>query len=248
MGINTNTKVLNAILLDCVSSELQAISPFEHYSEAVSLILEYFLHKANKHVSSSTQSEKPCTIRWSTVQPLFEQAIADTLVIMDCRYFGIPGAARRRGSLEILAAGSFEEQASPLARCAFTQALSEKLRTQAARMRPFSAAELHAQLLAEYPRIVQELTPDREFLSSFPAPLHLHLAVGQIATSALLSPLRRSRLPSTESVSPFPGAEVSMTVRLDKEPDADVWADWLRLMPDGVREVKIEGNFRSAPR
>ncbi|KAI7781874.1 hypothetical protein LA080_014055 [Diaporthe eres] len=199
-------------------------------------------------LASSTQSEKPCTIRWSTVQPLFEQAIADTLVIMDCRYFGIPGAARRRGSLEILAAGSFEEQASPLARCAFTQALSEKLRTQAARMRPFSAAELHAQLLAEYPRIVQELTPDREFLSSFPAPLHLHLAVGQIATSALLSPLRRSRPPSIESVSPFPGAEVSMTVRLDKEPDADVWADWLRLMPDGVREVKIEGNFRSAPR
>ena len=36
---------------------------------------------------------------------------------MDSRYFGLPAAARRRGTLEIIAAGSFEEQAdSPLAR------------------------------------------------------------------------------------------------------------------------------------
>lgn len=248
MDIDTNTKALNAILPNCASSELQAISPFQDYSEAVSLILEYFLYKANEYVTSSTQSGQPCTIRWSTVQPLFEQAIADTLVIMDSRYFGILGAARRRGTLEVLAAGSFEEHASPLARCAFTQALSEKLRTQAARMRPFSAAELHAQLLAEYPRIVQDMNPDREFLTSFPAPLHLQLADSQMVPSVLLAPLRRSRFNSTESASPLPGAEVSMTVRLDREPDADRWADWLRLMPDGVREVKIEGAFRSALR
>lgn len=248
MDIDTNTKALNAILPNCASSELQAISPFQDYSEAVSLILEYFLYKANEYVTSSTQSGQPCTIRWSTVQPLFEQAIADTLVIMDSRYFGILGAARRRGTLEVLAAGSFEEHASPLARCAFTQALSEKLRTQAARMRPFSAAELHAQLLAEYPRIVQDMNPDREFLTSFPAPLHLQLADSQMVPSVLLAPLRRSRFNSTESASPLPGAEVSMTVRLDREPDADRWADWLRLMPEGVREVKIEGAFRSALR
>lgn len=180
---------------------------------------------------------------------MFEQAIADTLVIMDSRYFGLPAAARRRGTLEIIAAGSFEEQASPIARCAFTQALSEKLRTQAARMRPFSAADLHAQLLAEYPRIVQEVNPDQEFLSSFPAPLHLQLADSLNIPSVLLAPLRRSRLPSIESVSsPSPGAQVSLTVRLDREPDADCWADWLRLMPDGIREVKVEGGFRSTLR
>lgn len=217
---------------------------------AVCLEAEYCLYKANKRVSSSTQSEPPRTIRWSTLQPLFEQAVADTLVIMDSRYFGLPAAARRRGTLEIIAAGSFEEQAgSPLARCAFTQALSEKLRTQAARMRPFSAADLHAQLLAEYPRIVQELNPDREFLSSFPAPLHLQLADSHNVPSVLLAPLPRSRLPSIESVSsPSPGAQVSLTVRLDKDPDVDCWADWLRLMPTGVREVKVEGGFRSVLR
>lgn len=210
----------------------------------------YYLRKANKRDCSSTQSETPRTIRWSTIQPLFEEATADTLVIMDSKYFGVPAAARRRGTLEIIAAGSFEEQASsPLARSAFTQALSEKLRTQAARMRPISAADLHAQLLGEYPRIVQDLTPEREFLSSFPAPLHLQLADSHNVPSILLAPLRRSRLPSIESVSSSsPGAQLSLTVRLDKEPDIESWADWLRTMPDGVRDIKIEGGFRSALR
>lgn len=206
-------------------------------------------YEANRYLSSSTQTEQPRTIRWSTVQPLFEQAVADTLVIMDSRYFGIPAAARRRGTLEIIAAESFEEQENHIARCAFTRALSEKLRTQAVRMRPFSAADLHAQLLAEYPRIVQEVTPEREFLSTFPAPLHLQLADSHNVPSVLIAPLCRSRLPSLESVpSSSPGAQVSFTVRLDKEPDADCWADWIRLMPDGVREVKVEGGFRSALR
>lgn len=168
---------------------------------------------------------------------------------MDARYFGLSGAARRRGTLEIIAAGSFEEQASPLARCAFTQELSKELRARAASMRPSTAADLHAKLLAEYPRIVEERTPEREFLSSSPAPLHLQLADSHNVPSILLAPLRRSRLPSIESVSsPSPGAHLSLTIRLDKEPDADCWADWLRLMPDGVREVKIEGSFQSASR
>lgn len=250
MDIDTKSKALQQhntawLCFACITSHLS----LRTLSKAVWFILEYFLYKANKHVSSSTQTEQPRTIRWSTVQPLFEQAIADTLVIMDCRYFGLPAAARRRGTLEIIAAGSFEEQASPLARCAFTQALSEKLRTQAARMRAFSAADLHAQLLAEYPRLVRELNPDREFLSSFPAPLHMQLADSHNVPSVLLAPLRRSRLPSIESVSSSsPGAQVSLTVRLDREPDVDCWADWLRLMPDGVREVKVEGAFRSALR
>lgn len=251
MDNDTNTKAVHTILPGCASSGLQAISPFKHCSEAVSLILEYFLYKANKHVSSSTQNGQPCIIRWSTVQPLFEQAIADTLVIMDCRYYGIPVATRRRGTLEVLAAASFEEQASPLARCAFTQALSEKLRIQAARVRPFSAAQLHAHLLAEYPRIVQDMNPEREFLSTFPAPLHIQHAGSQIVPSVLLAPLRGGRLNSNEGASPLPGGEVRevrMTVRLDQEPDADLWADWLRLMPDGIREVQIEGAFRSALR
>lgn len=169
---------------------------------------------------------------------------------MDSKYFGVPGAKREKGTLEIIAAGSFEEHASsPLARCAFTQTLSDKLRTQAARMRPFSAANLHAQLLGEYPRIVQDLNPEREFLSSFPAPLHLQLPGSHNVPSILLAPLRRSRLPSIESVSSSPpGAQLSLTVRLDKLPNIELWTEWLRTMPDGVREVKVESGFQSALR
>ncbi|KAI3394390.1 hypothetical protein diail_2857 [Diaporthe ilicicola] len=226
MGIDTNLEPLDAMLHDGVPS-------------------------ADKHVSSSTESEQPRTIRWSAVQPFLEQAIADTLVIMDAKYFGVPTAARRRGTLEVIAAGTFEEQAAnPLARCAFTQALSQNLRTRAARTKPFSAADLHAQLLAEYPKIVQELSCDRELLTNFPAPLHLQLADSHNVPSILIAPLQRSRPPSIESVasSSSPGAQLSLTLRLDREPDADCWAEWLRLMPDGVRDVKVEGSFRSALR
>ncbi|KAG8159510.1 hypothetical protein KVR01_010147 [Diaporthe batatas] len=194
-------------------------------------------------LTSSTQTGQPCVIRWAAVQLQLEQAVADTIVIMDSKYFGVPGSARRQGMIEFLAAGSFEQHPSgQLGRRAFTHALSKELRSQAARMPPISAADLHARLLAVYPQVVQELEPSHDFLRSMPTPQHVQISESKILPSILLGPLRRSRPPSVESnaSSSTPGSQVSLTVRLDREPDMETWADWVRLMPDGVRDVRIE--------
>ncbi|KUI54622.1 hypothetical protein VP1G_02015 [Cytospora mali] len=196
-------------------------------------------------LAGSTEPEEACGIRWNGIQQIFEEASSDTLVIMDAPYFGLPEAIRKCGVLEVLAAGSFEEHASPLARCAFTRALINKLRTQAPRSKPFSAAELHAQLVSEYPRIIQDLTPERTFLTKFPAPLHLQLSGSNNVPSILLAPLRRRcSLPKLESI-PSPGTQLSMTFHLDKAPNMERWVDWLRLMPDDVKDIRVEGPFRT---
>lgn len=196
-------------------------------------------------LADSKEPKEACEIRWSSIQHLFEEAVSDTLVIMDAPYFGLPEAIRKRGVLEILAAGSFEEHASPLGRCAFTRALIHKLRTQAPRPKPFSAAELHAQLVSEYPRIIQDLTPDRAFLTKFPAPLHMQLSGSNNVPSILLAPLRRQcSWPKLEDLS-SPDMQLCMTFQLDKDPNMEQWLDWLRLMPDGVKEIKVEGPSRS---
>lgn len=142
--------------------------------------------------------------------------------------------------IEFIAAGSFEQHPrGQLGRCAFTRALSKELRTQAARVPPISAADLHARLLAAYPQFVQELEPSHDFLHSLPTPQHVQITECNNVPSILLGPLR---LPSVESnsSSSTPGPQVSLTVRVDREPDMDSWTDWIRLMPDGIREVKIE--------
>lgn len=197
-------------------------------------------------LAGSADPDEVGGVRWNGIQQLFEEAISDTLVIMDAPYFGLPEAIRKRGVLEILAAGSFEEYTSPLARCAFTKALIDKLQTQAPRPRSFSAAELHAQLVSEYPRIIQDLTPERAFLTKFPAPLHLQLSGSNNVPSILLAPLRsRCSLPELESA-PSPGTQLSLTFQLNKDPNMERWVDWLRLMPDDVKEFRVYGSFQSA--
>ena len=191
-------------------------------------------------LSCSTEPGDACGIRWNGIQQLFEEAISDTLILMDAPYFGTPEAIKKRGVLEVLAAGSFEEHASPLARCAFTRALIDKLRTQAPRPRPISAAELHAQLVSEYPRIIQDLTPERTFLTKFPAPLHLQLCGSNNVPSILLAPLRR-RCSLPKMTGSSQGTQLSMIFQLDKDPNMERWVDWLRLMPDDVKEIRVEG-------
>jgi hypothetical protein len=39
---------------------------------------------------------------------------------------------------------------------------------------------------------------------------------------------------------------LQMSIRLsDDNVDIDTWSEWLRLMPEGVKDVKVEGPFRT---
>ena len=195
---------------------------------------------------SLRDSEKSSTIRWSGIQQILEEACSDALIIMDAAYFPSSRMVRQKGVLEIIAASVSEEHYSSLERCGFTRALSDILRTRATRCSPLSAAELHYLILAEYPRMAQEKNAERELVTSFPAPLHAMMSGNSRLPSIYLSPVVHGS-PLRASFSYENNPQLHLSIRLhDDNVDLDTWNEWLRLMPEGVKDVKVEGPFRPA--
>ena len=165
---------------------------------------------------------------------------------MDAAYFPSSRIVRQRGILELIAATTSGEDYRSLGRCAFTKALAELLRTRATRSSPLSAAELHSLLLAEYPRLVQDRNPEKETLASFPAPLHTMMSGNSRLPSIFLTPISYGS-PLRSSFSYENNPQLHLSIRLnDDNVDVDSWNEWLRLMPEGVKDVKVEGPFRPA--
>lgn len=126
------------------------------------------------------------------MQTFLTEMTADTLVLMDCPYFG-SNETKTHGILEILAAGSVGDFVSgPLSRCVFTRALIDHLRRRAGQLfrEPFTVAELHTGLCVDYARIYQDWNHDQRFLTKFPGPLYLQVAGSPLLPSVLLAPLR----------------------------------------------------------
>ncbi|KAK0630088.1 hypothetical protein B0T17DRAFT_589689 [Bombardia bombarda] len=172
-------------------------------------------------LASSKQAEPSSAIRWSGIQQILEGASSDTLIIMDAPYYPSSKLVRQEGVLELIAASASEDHVQFLDRSAFTRALTEQLRTRASQkfMSPLSAAELHAKLLSFYPKMIQDRNPEKEMVTSFPSPLHIQVSGG---------------------------THLSLTFRLaDDNVNLDSWVEWLRSMPEGIREVKVEGPYRN---
>lgn len=199
-----------------------------------------------QQVISSKDKDKAETIRWSGIQQVLEEACSDTLIIMDAAFFPSSKMHRQQGVLELIAAAVSEEHFDALDRCTFTRVLTDHLKTRASQSytSPFSAAELHSKLLSHYPTLVQDKTPEKETITSFPSPLHMQVSGNALLPSILLAPLNigpvRARLPfGTE------GQQVAMTFTIGDEPiDVDGWTEWLRLMPEGVKDVIVEEPYR----
>jgi hypothetical protein len=103
-------------------------------------------------------------------------------------------------------------------------------------------------LLSSYPRIVQDLHPEQEILTSFPAPFHTMISSNSNLPSVLLSPLQQSS-PRRNSFLFDNSPQIHLSITLtDDNVDVDSWNAWLRLMPEGIRDVKVEGPFRLASR
>lgn len=199
--------------------------------------------------NSSRDSQKATTIRWNGLQQIFEEGmIADTLIIMDAAYYPASKLNRQRGVLELIAAAISDEHYTAIGRCAFTLSFAELLRNRATRQSPLSVAELHSILCTkEYPRIVHNRNVTQEKITDSPAPLHLLMSGNSRLPSIFLSPV--------QATSPFNSTLyennplIQMSVRLkDDNVDVDSWNEWLRLMPSGVRDVKVEGPFRATYR
>ena len=202
---------------------------------------------ANLYRDSSRDPVKASNIRWNGIQQILEEACADTLIIMDAAYYPSAKMTRQRGVLELIAASTSAENYVALERCSFTLAIADILRTRASRANPLSAAELHSILFSNYAKIVQDRNPEREVVSSFPAPLHTMMSGNSRLPSIFLSPVA-VHSPSRSSMHDnYP--LLHMSIRLnDDNVDLDSWNEWLRLMPEGVRDVKIEGPFRPLTR
>lgn len=182
------------------------------------------------------------------MQTFLEETIADTLMFMDCPYFG-SNATKRRGVLEILAGGSLDDYVKgPAGRCIFTKALIDHLRRRAGQTfrEPLTVAELHAELCFDYPRIYRDWKHDQEVLTGFPTPLYLHVTGSNQLPSILLKPLR------SEAAGP-PATTVTNTSHLNitvditgSELSLDGFKEWARLMPRGAKSVTIHGSFPGA--
>ncbi|KAK4239905.1 hypothetical protein C8A03DRAFT_42530 [Achaetomium macrosporum] len=195
-------------------------------------------------LASSKHADPASVIRWSAIQPSFENARSDALLLMDCAYYPSYTGTRRQGMLELIAASAGEDHAELLGRSAFTRALTDQLRTRAVQpfKEPFSAAELHSKLLSLYPRMIREQNPEREVIARFPTPLIMQLSGVKTLPSILLAPLRKGEAPGA----PHVGTQISMTFRLaDDAFNMDSWAEWLRSMPDGIMEVRVDGPYRN---
>lgn len=163
---------------------------------------------------------------------------------MDAAYFPSSKMVRQTGVLELIAASISDEHYGALDRCAFTVALAELLRTSANRSNPLSAAEVHSALFSRYPNMARDKHPERETVTSFPAPLHTMMSGNSRLPSIFLAPVAQNSPPRGSVHDNYP--LLHMSIRLnDDNVDLDSWNEWLRLMPEGVRDVKVEGPFRT---
>ncbi|KAK3330109.1 hypothetical protein B0H66DRAFT_46038 [Apodospora peruviana] len=198
-------------------------------------------------LASSKHAEPASVIRWSGIKPILEEASSDVLIIMDSAYYPSSQLVRRRGVLEVIAASVSEDHAKLLDRNAFTRALTDQLRMRATQkfFNPLSAADLHAKLLSFYPKMIQDRSPEKEMVTSFPSPLHIQVSGSSKLPSILLAPVQKGSSPHTPESPTSGGTHLSLNFRMsDDNLDVDSWAEWLRSMPEGVREVKVEGPYR----
>lgn len=193
---------------------------------------------------SSLRVDRACNIKWKGIQAILEQAVADTIVLMDCPYLG-PRVSRQDGIMTVLASCDFDDYGNhPVPRCLFTKRLVANLRTYARQLfrGPSYTTGLAADILTDYLTLIPDARTDCEALTKFPHPLHLTLS-GHGDVPIMLAPLPQGG-PSTP---PSTTGSRSVSVRLDYAPGEEISVDelmkWIRRLPRGVRNVQIQGPY-----
>lgn len=178
---------------------------------------------------------------------------------MDAAYYPSSTLQRKQGVFELLAASNGEDASTNIGRNRFTRALSDLLysRTSDSRISQkhldhLSAAEIHAKLLSSYyPKMVQDRHPEQEAVTSFPSPLHLQISGDARLPSISLAPITKPTSPyafdsAQQNGSNGASTHLGLIFRLaDEDVNMEKWAEWLRMMPDGIKDVKVEGPYRN---
>jgi hypothetical protein len=144
-------------------------------------------------------------LQWSAIQTLLERSLSDVLILLDC-CAGAASATFPNGSsiTETISASSWDAIAPDPGRYSFTNALIEVL--QEWRLRTFSAAMLHAEVLArlKHPRPI--LINGKHF-EARSTPVHFMMTSNHKAPS-----IEIARLVSPDALPPSPPRELSADV------------------------------------
>lgn len=210
-------------------------------------------------------------LRWSAIQTLLERSTSDCLILLDC-CAGAASATFPNGKsiTETISASSWDAIAPDPGRYSFTNALIEVL--QEWRMRTFSAAMLHAEILArlKHPR---PITINGKHFEARSTPVHFMMTTNHKAPSIEMSrilpedkrppsppqdePVQEAGEPvpatgrgpgegfSSEPNENEPHVMISLALEADQQLDLNAWQQWLSAFPGLAKYVKVQGVFQS---
>ncbi|KAK1674556.1 hypothetical protein BDP55DRAFT_666844 [Colletotrichum godetiae] len=213
-------------------------------------------------------------LQWSAIQTLLERSASDVLILLDC-CAGAASATFPNGNsiTETISASSWDAIAPDPGRYSFTNALIEVM--QEWRLRTFSAAMLHAEVLArlKHPRPV---TINGKVFEARSTPVHFMMTSNHKAPSIELSrvvppeqrppsPLLDTAMTAEDNGSPEgvtggrgPGAPISgepnedtphvmisLALEDNQQLDLSAWEQWLSNFPALAKYVKVQGVFKS---
>ncbi|KAI9167405.1 hypothetical protein HJFPF1_03532 [Paramyrothecium foliicola] len=222
----------------------------------------------------ATRDADSSWLQWSAIQTLLERSKSDVLILLDC-CAGAASATFPTGNsiTETISASSWDAIAPDPGRYSFTNALIEVL--QEWRVRTFSAAMLHAEVLArlKHPRPININGKHFEARST---PVHFMMTSNHKAPSIeLCRTLPADTLPpSTSEASPLvdgldiaqntnpvnlvpdglmskepnedtPHVMISLALEEDQRLDINAWEQWISAFPAMAKYVKVQGVFKS---
>ncbi|KAG6007960.1 hypothetical protein E4U21_005321 [Claviceps maximensis] len=159
----------------------------------------------------ATRDQSSPWLQWSAIQTLLERSKSDVLILLDC-CAGAASATFPNGNsiTETISASSWDAIAPDPGRYSFTNALIEVL--QEWRMRTFSAAMLHAEVLArlKHPR---PITINGKHFEARSTPVHFMMTANHKAPSIELSrvlPLEKTPEPILRPASPHGAVSPSL--------------------------------------
>ncbi|KAI0597682.1 hypothetical protein F4775DRAFT_224862 [Biscogniauxia sp. FL1348] len=245
----------------------------QHESNDTLIIVYYGGHARIDESRQSTwcanrSSDSPW-LQWSAIQTLLERSLSDVLILLDC-CAGAASATFPNGNsiTETISASSWDAIAPDPGRYSFTSALIEIL--QQWRIRTFSAAMLHAEVLArlKHPRPIMLNGKQFEARST---PVHFMMTANHkapsIELSRIISPDMRPPSPpqepladagassgrsgypqdiaNTEPNEDVPHVMISLALEDDQRLNINDWEQWLSSIPALAKYVKVQGVFKS---
>ncbi|KAI1213050.1 uncharacterized protein F4807DRAFT_309543 [Annulohypoxylon truncatum] len=245
----------------------------EHESNDTLFIVYYGGHaridESRQSTWCGTRSSDSPWLQWSAIQTLLERSLSDVLILLDC-CAGAASATFPNGNsiTETISASSWDAIAPDPGRYSFTNTLIEVL--QEWRWRTFSAAMLHAEVLARLKHPRPEMLNGKHF-EARATPVHFMMTANHKAPSIEITRILSSdaRPPSPPQESGFddnpmngrsagpqdivgsepnedvPHVMISLALEEDQRLNINDWEHWLSNIPALAKYVKVQGVFKS---